>query len=207
MRQPSTVRHYRPALRSWKDARRYHGRVYDQEVNARPLHIWVRHTLLDLTSGQTGPRNADLSTSHRVSVMQWKQQFLQWSNIQDKQISVFTADEKEKVCCAAHCSLAPSLVDLRPPPSPLFNPDLQFTGAAGIVVSTYSMIANTSKRSHSSAKMMEFLTSREWGFLLLDEVHVAPANVFRRAVSTIKTHAKLGLTGACNMSAYCARYR
>jgi hypothetical protein len=32
-----------------------------------------------------------------VSVMQWKQQFLQWSNIQEKQISVFTADEKEKV--------------------------------------------------------------------------------------------------------------
>jgi DNA excision repair protein ERCC-3 len=71
----------------------------------------------------------------------------------------------------------------------------QFTGAAGIVVSTYSMIANTSKRSHASAKMMDFLTSREWGFLLLDEVHVAPANVFRRAVSTLKTHAKLGLTG------------
>lgn len=29
--------------------------------------------------------------------MQWKQQFLQWSNITEKQISVFTADEKEKV--------------------------------------------------------------------------------------------------------------
>jgi hypothetical protein len=32
-----------------------------------------------------------------VSVMQWKQQFLHFSNIQDKQISVFTADEKEAV--------------------------------------------------------------------------------------------------------------
>ena len=62
------------------------------------------------------------------------------------------------------------------------------------------MIANTSKRSHASAKMMEFLTSREWGFLLLDEVHVAPANVFRRAVSTLKTHAKLGLTGESRLS-------
>lgn len=71
----------------------------------------------------------------------------------------------------------------------------QFTSPSGIVISTYSMIANTSKRSHESAKMMDFLTSREWGFLLLDEVHVAPANVFRRAVSTLKTHAKLGLTG------------
>lgn len=44
--------------------------------------------------------------------------------------------------------------------------------------------------------MMEFLTSREWGFILLDEVHVVPANMFRRVVTTIKAHSKLGLTGA-----------
>ena len=29
--------------------------------------------------------------------MQWKQQFLQWSNVTDKQIAVFTADQKERV--------------------------------------------------------------------------------------------------------------
>lgn len=33
----------------------------------------------------------------RVSVMQWRQQFMQWSNITDRQIAVFTADQKEKV--------------------------------------------------------------------------------------------------------------
>ena len=43
--------------------------------------------------------------------------------------------------------------------------------------------------------MMEFLTSREWGFILLDEVHVVPAAMFRRVVTTIKAHSKLGLTG------------
>ncbi len=43
--------------------------------------------------------------------------------------------------------------------------------------------------------MMEFLQSREWGFILLDEVHVVPAAMFRRVVTTIKAHAKLGLTG------------
>jgi hypothetical protein len=32
-----------------------------------------------------------------VSVMQWRQQFLQWSNVTDRQIAVFTADQKEKV--------------------------------------------------------------------------------------------------------------
>jgi DNA excision repair protein ERCC-3 len=56
------------------------------------------------------------------------------------------------------------------------------------------MVANTHNRSHESKKMMDFLTSREWGFILLDEVHVVPANMFRRVVTTIKAHAKLGLT-------------
>ena len=32
-----------------------------------------------------------------VSVMQWKQQFMLWSNVTDRQIAVFTADQKEKV--------------------------------------------------------------------------------------------------------------
>jgi len=78
---------------------------------------------------------------------------------------VFTADQKEK-----------------------------FAGESGVVVSTYSMVANTHNRSYESKKMMEFLTSREWGFILLDEVHVVPANMFRRVVTTIKAHSKLGLT-------------
>jgi DNA excision repair protein ERCC-3 len=98
--------------------------------------------------------------------MQWKQQFLQWSNIKENQIAVFTSDQKER-----------------------------FSGDAGIVISTYSMVANKRKRSYDAQKMMDFLESREWGFLLLDEVHVVPANMFRTVVTTIAAHAKLGLTG------------
>lgn len=56
------------------------------------------------------------------------------------------------------------------------------------------MVANTGVRSHDAKKMMDFLTSREWGFILLDEVHVVPATMFRKVVSTIKAHSKLGLT-------------
>lgn len=52
-----------------------------------------RSTFTDCLSLTRGPFPSSLS----VSVMQWKQQFLHFSNIQDKQISVFTADEKEAV--------------------------------------------------------------------------------------------------------------
>ncbi|KAM0754636.1 DNA repair helicase rad25 [Meredithblackwellia eburnea MCA 4105] len=122
-------------------------------------------TLVGITAACTIRKSCIVLCTSSVSVMQWRQQFLQWSTIKDSAISVFTADQKEK-----------------------------FLGDAGIVVSTYSMVANRQKRSHDSQKMMDFLTSREWGFVLLDEVHVVPAAMFRRVVTTIKAHTKLGLT-------------
>ncbi|CAD6943541.1 unnamed protein product [Tilletia controversa] len=122
-------------------------------------------TLVGITAACTIRKSCLVLCTSSVSVMQWRQQFLMWSNIQDNQISVFTADHKQK-----------------------------FSGASGIVVSTYSMVANTGKRSHSSERMMNFLESREWGFILLDEVHVVPASMFRRVLTKIKAHSKLGLT-------------
>jgi DNA excision repair protein ERCC-3 len=122
-------------------------------------------TLVGITAACTIKKSCLVLCTSSVSVMQWRQQFLQWSNVTDRQIAVFTADQKEK-----------------------------FAGESGILVSTYSMVANTHNRSHGSKKMMDFLTGREWGFILLDEVHVVPAAMFRRVVTTIKAHSKLGLT-------------
>ncbi|PVV00104.1 hypothetical protein BB559_000116 [Furculomyces boomerangus] len=122
-------------------------------------------TLVGITAACTIKKSVLCLCTSAVSVMQWKQQFLQWSTIKEHQIAVFTSDQKER-----------------------------FSGDAGIVISTFSMVANTRKRSYESQKMMDFLHQREWGFLLLDEVHVVPANMFRRVVTTIAAHTKLGLT-------------
>jgi len=122
-------------------------------------------TLVGITAACTIRKSCIVLCTSSVSVMQWRQQFLQWSTIQPEEISVFTSESKEK-----------------------------FAGEAGIVVSTYTMVANTGNRSHDAQKMMDFLTSREWGFIILDEVHVVPAAMFRRVVTTIAAHAKLGLT-------------
>ncbi|KAF0415598.1 DNA repair helicase rad25 [Gigaspora margarita] len=122
-------------------------------------------TLVGITAACTIKKSCLVLCTSAVSVMQWKQQFLQWSNIKESQISVFTSDQKEK-----------------------------FIGQSGIVISTYSMVANTRTRSYEASKMMDFITGREWGFILLDEVHVVPANMFRRVVTTIAAHTKLGLT-------------
>lgn len=142
--------------------------------------------------------------------MQWRQQFLQWSNIQEKQIAIFTSEQKEKVpffkattrqniiinrCCYLvfwcgwYCHFK------------LFNGSKSSKEITWCVRLGYYHFKCLIKVSYffvftsTRAKMMEFLTSREWGFILLDEVHVVPAAMFRRVVTTIKAHAKLGLTG------------
>jgi DNA excision repair protein ERCC-3 len=42
--------------------------------------------------------------------------------------------------------------------------------------------------------MIEFVNQTEWGLMILDEVHVVPANVFRKVLTTVAAHTKLGLT-------------
>ncbi|KAG5360253.1 DNA repair helicase RAD25 [Yarrowia sp. B02] len=122
-------------------------------------------TLVGITAACTIRKSVIVLCTSSVSVMQWRQQFLQWCTIQPENVAVFTSESKEK-----------------------------FSGDAGLVVSTYSMVANTRNRSHDSQKMMDFLQSREWGFIILDEVHVVPAAMFRKVVTNIAAHAKLGLT-------------
>ena len=63
-----------------------------------------------------------------------------------------------------------------------------------ILISTYSMITLTGKRSYETEKVMEWLKGKEWGLMLLDEVHTIPAKMFRRVLTIVKAQCKLGLT-------------
>ncbi|KAK4186913.1 P-loop containing nucleoside triphosphate hydrolase protein [Podospora australis] len=122
-------------------------------------------TLVGITAACTIKKGVIVLCTSSMSVHQWRQEFLKWSNINPDDIAVFTAESKSK-----------------------------FSGSTGIIVTTYSMVTNSRERSHDSKKMMDFLKGREWGLMLLDEVHVVPAEVFRRVISSIKSHSKLGLT-------------
>ena len=61
-------------------------------------------------------------------------------------------------------------------------------------MSTYNMIAFQGRRSEESERILASIRGREWGLMLLDEVHVVPAAMFRKVVSITKAHCKLGLT-------------
>lgn len=123
-------------------------------------------TLVGITAACTIKKGVVVLCTSSMSVVQWRQEFLKWSNINPDDIVAFTSDSKGNV----------------------------FTGSTGIIVTTYSMVTQTRARSYDADKMMKFLTGREWGLMLLDEVHVVPANIFRKVTSSIKTHSKLGLT-------------
>ena len=45
-----------------------------------------------------------------------------------------------------------------------------------------------------ASKMMNFISTHDWGLMLLDEVQVAPAQNFSRITEIVKAHCKLGLT-------------
>ena len=101
-----------------------------------------------------------------VSVDQWRQQFKLWTQLPDSSVVRFTSQMKEQL------------------------PD----NTPGVVVSTYNMIAFSGKRSEESERILASIRGREWGLMLLDEVHVVPAAMFRKVVSITKAHCKLGLT-------------
>ncbi len=122
-------------------------------------------TLVGITAACTIRKGTVILCTSSMSVVQWRNEFLKWSNINPNDIAIFTSDHKEK-----------------------------FSGNTGIIVSTYSMVTQTRSRSHDAEKMMNFMREREWGLMILDEVHVVPASIFRKVTHTIASHSKLGLT-------------
>lgn len=121
-------------------------------------------TLVGVTAACTVRKRVLVLCTSAVSVEQWKAQFKMWSTADDSQVCRFTSDAKDK----PHNS--------------------------GICISTYSMIAHTQRRSWEAERLMEWLSSQEWGIMVLDEVHTIPAKMFRRVLTIVKAHCKLGLT-------------
>lgn len=122
-------------------------------------------TLTGVTAAQTIKKSCVALCTNAVSVLQWKYQFQLWTNIPDDRICVFTSDRKDKI-----------------------------PAEACVLVTTYTMVSYSGKRSEKSQEVMDVITGREWGLLLMDEVHVVPAKMFRRVVGSVKAHCRLGLT-------------
>ncbi|KAG5898117.1 hypothetical protein JTB14_006329 [Gonioctena quinquepunctata] len=121
-------------------------------------------SLVGVTACCTVRKRALVLCNSGVSVEQWKQQFKMWSTADDSMICRFTSEAKDK---PMGCS---------------------------VLVTTYSMITHTQRRSWEAEQTMKWLQEQEWGIMILDEVHTIPAKMFRRVLTIVQSHCKLGLT-------------
>ena len=64
----------------------------------------------------------------------------------------------------------------------------------GVLITTYHMVTFSGKLTVRGEELIKQVREREWGLMLLDEVHVVPAQMFRKVLSSCNAHCKLGLT-------------
>ncbi|XP_072179023.1 general transcription and DNA repair factor IIH helicase/translocase subunit XPB-like [Diadema setosum] len=121
-------------------------------------------TLVGVTAACTVRKRCIVLCTSGVAVEQWRSQFRMWSTMDDSMICRFTSDAKDK------------------------------PKGCNICISTYSMVAHTTKRSWEADQVMQWMQSQEWGLMILDEVHTIPAKQFRRVLTQVQAHCKLGLT-------------
>jgi DNA excision repair protein ERCC-3 len=125
-------------------------------------------TLVGIAAAAQMRRHTFVLCVSGFAVQQWKAQFLQWTRLSERDISTFTSSRKEYDVVRGRITVRP------------------------IVITTYSMLA--AGTSAESKAIMDDIRSRTWGLMILDEVHVAPADQFSSAAHQVKAHCKLGLT-------------
>lgn len=125
-------------------------------------------SLTGITAAQTVKKSTVVMCINNASVYQWRDEFLRWTNIAHDRVKVFTSERKEELS--------------------------KDHSEACVLISTYSMVSHGGPRSREGQKMIDRMQQREWGLMILDEVHVASADHFQRVVDLVNAHCKLGLS-------------
>eukprot|EP00948_MAST-09A_sp_MAST-9A-sp1_P001096 g1096.t1 len=126
-------------------------------------------TCVGITASCTVRKSCLALCTSTQAVDQWARQFQVFANIDPKYIYKFTATNKQQI------------------PDPKSNQPC-------LLITTYNMLTFSKGRSEEAEIMMEKIENFPWGILLLDEVHVVPARVFRKVMRKVKARSTLGLT-------------
>ena len=125
-------------------------------------------TLAGITASCTIKKATIVLCSSGVAVEQWRSQYYLWANVNSK-IFRFTSKNKDQLY--------------------QMNND-----EACILISTYHMMAFTGSRNEDTERILKVIKETDWGLVILDEVQVVPADMFRKVITICKAHCKLGLT-------------
>mmetsp|Transcript_26713 Transcript_26713/g.63336 ORF Transcript_26713/g.63336 Transcript_26713/m.63336 type:complete len:498 (+) Transcript_26713:156-1649(+) len=110
-------------------------------------------TLVGISAAQRIGKSCLCLATNSVSVDQWHAEFKRWTTLEDHQVSRFTAQIRE---------------------------DIPSSGQFDVCITTYNMVSYSGRRSEQSKQIMDAITNQEWGLILMDEVHVVPAQMFRK---------------------------
>jgi len=154
-----------------------HGRVKSGIIS---LACGAGKSLVGVVASSTTKKRTLVLCTSTVSVQQWIHQFLLWSTIHHHNVIGFTSSGSSGNASGSANRQHQRIVS---------EADL-----GGVLVTTYNMLSHSSKRSGYSAHVVSLIEQQEWGLVILDEVHVVPANTFRAVISKVKSHCKLGLS-------------
>lgn len=122
-------------------------------------------TLVGITAMCTIKKSVLVFCTTAMAVYQWRNQIRQFARVDSRLIRIFTKDHKE---------------------------DVQRDTL--ILITTYNMVAFTGRRSDAAERIMKFIREHVWGLVVLDEVQVAPARMFRQCINITHSLCKIGLT-------------
>lgn len=125
-------------------------------------------TLVGILATCTIKKNTVILCNSAVSVQQWYEEIFNWTMVKPEFVARLTSKTKD----------------------PLW--DLDKFG--GILIVSYTMMAFSGKRNPEIDIIIKKIKNTEWGLMILDEVQVLPAQMFRKILSLLKSHCKLGLT-------------
>ena len=137
-------------------------------------------TLVGILAICTIKRNTIIICNNNTAVQQWYREINDWvtitKNDKDK------TNEEKNIC---------RLTSIKKYQDPLWNLEKE----AGILITSYSMLAYTGKRNEQMKLAMDKLMEVDWGLMIIDEVQLLPAKTFSTIIKEkFKSHCKLGLT-------------
>ncbi len=120
--------------------------------------------MVGITAATTMKKSCIVVCNSNLSALQWRDSFLSFCDVAEGRVKLMVKDKLE----------------------PISGPC--------ILITTYYQLFRGKKIRQEREALLNEIERREWGLLILDEVHVCPAASFQKVVSTVKAHCKLGLT-------------
>lgn len=134
-------------------------------------------TLVGISAACTIGKSTIILCPNQTSVQQWRGQLERFTTCPQEHIRVMTAKQKDKLPEDPHVGV--------------------------VLLTTYTMIGSSdARRAGDTLRLMQQIRTREWGCMLLDEVHQAVAETFSRALD-LRAHCRLGLTATVSRCVVC----